>query len=416
MAENRFTDEELAICKDTDLVQLCNTLGYTTMRVGNFYTIEGMDSVRIKDRHTYMRYSQDKGGSQIDFLMNLEGMSFTEAVEYLLDYNGKSRGKEEMKGYAHKEHLHYNWYRIEKKGDKYVAVSRTAHISDSAQQPVETEKKEFALPNQNYNFKRLYWYLCDVRKIPQSLVQFFIDQRSIYEDYAHHNILFVGRDLSGNARHASVRGTYNPAGKAAFKGVLPGADPHYPFSYTNLNNDTLIVCEAPIDCMSACAILDWDNKKGDMSFGFNYLALTGTHRTGLYRYLEEHPHIKEIMLGLDRDEAGNKAIEEIKQEFSTGEWRNKGIKVTVYQAFVDGCKDWNQALIEINRGDLELTCKREIEADGKLSPETEEKLDKENYRFDMETGTVTVKDPDWFCVYPGDRKSGAVKINAVIKV
>ena len=34
----------------------------------------------------------------------------------------------------------------------------------------------------------------------------------------------------------------------------------------------------------------------------------------------------------------------------------------------------------------------------------------------METRTVVIKDLDWFCIYPEDRKSGAAKGNAAIKV
>ena len=52
-----FTETELDIAKHTDLPDLLSSLGYTLKRIGSYYTTAEMDSIRIKERHTWRRYS-----------------------------------------------------------------------------------------------------------------------------------------------------------------------------------------------------------------------------------------------------------------------------------------------------------------------------------------------------------------------
>ena len=81
----------MEIAKNTDLPDLLEHLGYSLKRVGRYYTTREMDSIRIKDRRTWKRYSNGTGGDAITFLQTFEGKDFRAAVEYLLDYNGRSR-------------------------------------------------------------------------------------------------------------------------------------------------------------------------------------------------------------------------------------------------------------------------------------------------------------------------------------
>ena len=59
--------------------------------MGRFHTTAEMDSLRIKDRRTWFRYSQNTGGDAITFLQQFCGKSFSEAVEYLLAFHGRAR-------------------------------------------------------------------------------------------------------------------------------------------------------------------------------------------------------------------------------------------------------------------------------------------------------------------------------------
>lgn len=88
---NRFTDTEMQIARETDLPELLSHLGYQVKRVGRFHTTTEMDSLRIKDRRTWFRYSQNTGGDAITFLQQFCEKSFPEAVEYLPTFHGKAR-------------------------------------------------------------------------------------------------------------------------------------------------------------------------------------------------------------------------------------------------------------------------------------------------------------------------------------
>ena len=75
--------------KRTDLPDLLEHLGYSIRRVGSrYHTTREMDSLRIKDRRTWKRYSNGTGGDAITFLQEFCGKDFREAVNYLLEFNG----------------------------------------------------------------------------------------------------------------------------------------------------------------------------------------------------------------------------------------------------------------------------------------------------------------------------------------
>ena len=55
----------MATVRDTDLPDLLISLGYQVKRIGRYYTTQEMDSIRIKDRRTWFRYSEGIGGDAI---------------------------------------------------------------------------------------------------------------------------------------------------------------------------------------------------------------------------------------------------------------------------------------------------------------------------------------------------------------
>ena len=59
------TKEEIEIAKDTDLPDLLTYMGYSVKRIGQYYTTREMDSLRIKDRRTWTRYSTRQRGDAI---------------------------------------------------------------------------------------------------------------------------------------------------------------------------------------------------------------------------------------------------------------------------------------------------------------------------------------------------------------
>lgn len=82
-----YTASEIETANDTDLPALLSSLGYHVKRVGRFHTTLEMDSLRVKDRRIWYRYSESIGGDAVAFLRRFHGMSFPEAVRYLLIFN-----------------------------------------------------------------------------------------------------------------------------------------------------------------------------------------------------------------------------------------------------------------------------------------------------------------------------------------
>ncbi|MFR4261471.1 MAG: DUF3991 domain-containing protein [Butyricicoccaceae bacterium] len=168
---NRFTDTEIQIARETDLPELLSHLGYQVKRVGRFHTTAEMDSLRIKDRRTWFRYSQGIGGDAITFLQQFCDKTFPEAVEYLLTFQGKARD----------------------------APVKTKPVTKQDEPP-----KEFALPPRNVDDRRVFAYLRK-RGIAAQVIRQFMNSGSLYEDAVHHNCVFVGRDHSIRCDLCTIR-------------------------------------------------------------------------------------------------------------------------------------------------------------------------------------------------------------------
>ena len=147
----RFTDAEMEIARETDLPDLLASLGYTVKKVGNCYTTKEMDSLRIWDRRRWYRFSSGQHGDAITFLQEFCGKTFPDAVNYLLDYHGRTRDSPQ-------------W-------------SRAPPTSKAAQ---SKERPAFALPPAHTDQRRVFAYLCK-RGIASQVIQSFIDAGLLYE-------------------------------------------------------------------------------------------------------------------------------------------------------------------------------------------------------------------------------------------
>ena len=291
---NRFTDTEMQIARETDLPELLSHLGYQVKRVGRFHTTAEMDSLRIKDRRKWFRYSQNTGGDAITFLQQFCGKSFPEAVEYLLAFHGRAR---------------------DSPAKAVPSVKR-----DEVQKP-------FTLPPRNTDDKRVFAYLRK-RGIAAQVIWQFLNAGLLYEDAVHHNCVFVGRNESGQAKYAGLRGTYDLDGPG-FKGDAPGSDKNTGFSLPHdPRSDLVLVFEAPIDLMSYLTL----HRNTP-----NALALCGLYDGALQAYLADHLQIKRIELCLDVDGPGREAARQFQNKYTA-----MGYAVTVEEP--RSGKDWNEYL------------------------------------------------------------------------
>ena len=178
--KRRFTDTEMQIVRETDLLELLTHLGYQVKRIGRYHTTAEMDSLRIKDRRTWFRYSQNTGGDAITLVQQFCGKTFPEAVEYLLVFNGRARDS-------------------------------PAQVVSSIKQ--DTPPKPFALPPRNTDDRRVFAYLRK-RGIAAQVIRQFMNSGLLYEDAEHHNCVFVGRNSAGQANMQACVGPTTGTAKA----------------------------------------------------------------------------------------------------------------------------------------------------------------------------------------------------------
>ena len=141
----------MEIARGTDLPDLLSALGYQVLRIGHYHTTKEMDSLRIKNRRTWYRYSEKVGGDAITFLQHFCGKSFPEAVEYLLDFHGRIRDAPA----AQPEH-------------------RLSTVSEEPPKP-------FKLPEAHGDQRRVFAYLRK-RGIASQVIRSFIVGGLLYED------------------------------------------------------------------------------------------------------------------------------------------------------------------------------------------------------------------------------------------
>ena len=297
----RFSETQLEIARGTDLPDLLTSLGYHVKQVGSYHTTKEMDSLRIKDRRTWFRYSEKAGGDAIAFLQHFQRMDFVDAVDFLLSYQGCARDSPRNK-----------FQRLE------------ALLKNKK----ETQKPPFVLPPENTDCRRVFAYLRK-RGIASAVIHGFVHAGLLYEDAQYHNCVFVGRNKTGQPVFASRRGTYDQNGPG-FRGDVSGSDKNVAFRLpSDTAKDSVFVFEAPIDLMSFCTL--------HRDVTANAVALCGLYEGALDTYLQENPHLWHIVLCLDADGPGQETAARLKKKYT-----EKGLTVSV--KLPPRGKDWNEYL------------------------------------------------------------------------
>ena len=278
-----YTQEQIDRANQADLVSFLQSQGEQLTRAGNEYRWKRHDSLTVRGNKWY-RHSQSKGGGPVDFVMEFFGKSFTEAVELLT-------------------------------GEKGAAPP--------PDRPSPAPLSDFRLPPRSTDNRIARNYLTAARRIDEDVTGFFFATGDIYEEAAHHNAVFVGRDEDGVPRYAHQRGT---AGN--FRLDVKGSDKAFNFCYRG-EGERLFVFEAPIDLLSFLCLFkkDWQKQ--------SYLAVGGVGEKALLCFLSDRPNIKTVYLCLDNDNAGNDACSRLAELVPEC--------LTVHR-LVPLYKDWNEVL------------------------------------------------------------------------
>ena len=277
-----YTQAQIDKANAVDLEKFLRAQGETLVRSGKEYRWKAHDSLTVCG-NKWFRHSRSKGGFPVDFVMEFYGKSFPEAVQMLTGETGEVQPE-----------------------------------ADPAPSPA------FRLPLRNVTNANILNYLTQERKLSPSLVNFFIAAGDIYEDAAHHNVVFVGRDADGHPRYASSRGI-----REKFRQDAAGAEKAFGFAHRGTDKQ-LLVFEAPIDLLSFIELFpkNWQQH--------NYLSLGGVSGKALQQFLSERPDVERVFLCLDADKAGEDACKRLAGLLPD----------TVSVTRIQPCmKDWNDVLV-----------------------------------------------------------------------
>ena len=277
-----YTQAQIDKANAVDLEKFLRAQGETLVRSGKEYRWKAHDSLTVCG-NKWFRHSQSKGGFPVDFVMEFYGKSFPEAVQMLTGEPGEAQPE-----------------------------------ADPAPSPA------FRLPLRNVTNANILNYLTQERKLSPSLVNFFIAAGDIYEDDAHHNVVFVGRDADGHPRYASSRGI-----REKFRQDATSAEKAFGFAHRGVDKQ-LLVFEAPIDLLSFIELFpkNWQQH--------NYLSLGGVSARALQQFLSERPDVERVFLCLDADKAGEDACKRLAGLLPD----------TVSVTRIQPCmKDWNDVLV-----------------------------------------------------------------------
>ena len=277
-----YTQAQIDCANAANLEDFLRAQGETLVRSGKEYRWKAHDSLTVCG-NKWFRHSQSKGGLPVDFVMEFYGKSFPEAVQMLTGEPGEVQPE-----------------------------------TDPAHSPA------FRLLLRNVTNANILNYLTQERKLSPSLVNFFIAAGDIYEDAAHHNVVFVGRDADGHPRYASSRGI-----NEKFRQDAAGAEKAFGFAHRGTDKQ-LLVFEAPIDLLSFIELFpkNWQQH--------NYLSLGGVSGKALRQFLSERPDVERVFLCLDSDKAGEDACKRLAALLPDS------VSVTRIQPCM---KDWNDVLV-----------------------------------------------------------------------
>ena len=296
------TPEQIAKAKELDLLTYLQQYDpHQLVRVGgSTYCTREHDSLKISNGK-WNWFSRGIGGkTALDYLIKVQGFSFTQAVEALVGKN----------------------------------FSPMPHAPQA--KPKKQEPKVLSLPPPSRYATHAVNYLHG-RGIDYNLIDYCIQTGRLYESQPYHNVVFVGRDLKGQPRYAALRGTVGD-----FKGEATGSDKRYSFSIVETPNAPSVhLFESAIDLLSYATLLkmkgrDWRQDALLSLAGVFKRKRQGVVPLALSQYLQDHPDTKTLYLHLDNDEVGRDA--------ATGIVEGLGDKYTVLNRPPPCGKDVNELL------------------------------------------------------------------------
>lgn len=313
-----YTQEQIDKANQTNLEEFLQQKGERLRKTGSESVLIYKDSTGEHDsisvrRNRWYDHKNMRGGYPLKFMQEFYGMNFRTAMKELL--NGEEPGLGRKKN-AEQEKPNVS--------EKTKVNGNTAKCEDG------TKKSEFKLPEKDSNMKRLFAYLLQTRFLSKDVVKSFVEQKTLYQEKEHGNVVFVGTDKDGVPKSACKKSTAEQT--KSFRMTVTGSDCKYGFCWRG-DSSKLYVFEAAIDLMSFITLRN-DEWKAD-----SFLALDGLSSKPLLQFLEEQKNIHEIFFCLDYDAAGIEACDKLKDILIEKGYDREKIK-REYPLY----KDWNEQL------------------------------------------------------------------------
>ena len=297
--------------------------------------------IRASDGEWWHHSKGTHGKNALDYLIKEEGMDFQSAVFELLgrdaEYyrNSKQRARDDFGPVMKDGSLPMPPTKL-KKPEEVRKYPEPDAFSD--------EKKELVIPERDTDTSELYAYLTG-RGIDPVVIDYFVEQGSLYQGAKYKNVCFVGYDREGNPGLINQRAT-----KGTFKGNSTGSDRRYSFMNHAEGQTECHVTEAPIDMLSYACLLKnagYDFRK------CNLISLSGISGTGsgvemklpmgMEEYLERYPDTTLVYIHFDNDHPGRTAGQRLQDALE-----QRGVRA-VQQYPPAGCKDVNDYLVGIRK-------------------------------------------------------------------
>lgn len=300
----RKSEEEINRANSVNLPDFLSSQGYNLKKVGrNEYTMQEHDSMRIYDNRSgetgkWYRFSQNRGGTNIDFVREFMGKSFADAVDLL---NGE------------------------------YTISHTQNAERRSAVPTaeeRTEQDEIHI-EENADKKRAIAYLSQTRGLEYSLVTYLIKSGQLTQEAKTGNAVFLIKDENCKTVGAEKVGTST---EKRYKGIEAGSDSRYGFEVVRGNGKNAMFFESAIDMLSFLQLY------GEGLSDFRLVSMAGVKPDTVEATIKRNGISPEnVYLCSDNDKAGNEFADKLIEKYPQMR------RITAQNEF----KDWNDQLRNI---------------------------------------------------------------------
>lgn len=311
------TTKQIEKAKEWDLLSYLQTFDPCELKRSGprEYCTRTHDSLKISNGKWCWNSRGIGGRTALDYLIKVRGLDFVEAVETLCG----------------------------------------SRAPPPQERPKPKPSNPFRLPEASRFPSAMLSYL-QGRGIHPDLLQSCIQAGTLYESRKYRNCVFVGRDTTGRARFACLRGT-----RDSFKRDVEGSDKRYNFSLLAADPTCprLAVAESPIDALSLATLV---KRSGGEWRDSHYLSLGGTAPCAMLQFLHDHPHVTHLSLCLDNDKAGMEGMERLEQSVQEDAELTQRVKLIYHNPPpMEFGKDYNEFLCTQIKWEQDVKHKKIVE-------------------------------------------------------